>query len=176
MNRKKPESGFIMLEAMLALPMIAVIMAAAGGLFMTGVRYYKLNVADTELATEAVAVFNKVTSDISEANDLVINYDNNGITIKKKMIMAAGNEEVENVRYWVHTQGGTRKLVKNDDAIPLTGNSAGAGVEVKDFSCVELKPDLYKLELIVISEVTQHEYKLFTVVYLPKNEGRAGQM
>ena len=111
-----------MLEAMLALPMIAVIMAAAGGLFMTGVRYYKLNVADTELATEAVAVFNKVTSDISEANDLVINYDNNGITIKKKMIMAAGNEEVENVRYWVHTQGGTRKLVKNDDAIPLTGN------------------------------------------------------
>lgn len=170
MNGKKTELGFIMLEAMLALPMIAIIMTAAGVLFMTGARYYKLNVADTELVTEAVAAFNKVNNDISEANALVIDGINDGIIIKKKIIMAAGNEEAENVRYWVHTQGGTRKLVKNDDAIPLTGNSVGAGVEVKAFSCVELKPNLYKLELIVISEVTQHEYKLFTVVYLPADE------
>lgn len=167
------ESGAILLETIVAVPLLVVLLATLGTMIVFGARAYLHIIADAELQQELQIAFQRVTDDLLEAKEINFPGDRDSAVtiIKRQDPLRSGYEgESTGVNYWLNNVEGTKKLVKESASAPMTGNHALAGITITEFSC---RPDqremgVYTLRLTGRSGVTGHEYGLSTAIYVPR--------
>lgn len=193
-KEKERESGFVLLETLLSVPMTAILLTAlcTAGLF--GLRSYALILSDMELHEEMNNAMQRVVEDMESAGDIrIVDGDNHNSFIKMRPwtdYLEMGYE----VSYWRRAEiagphGQYGKLVRNRSSDPLTGNHVLAGVSIDHFWCEEvparvdrahaeddvnltdssgLQDALYRVEFIGHSKLSQHRYRICTMVHIRK--------
>lgn len=172
--RDGKQKGFVLLEAAVSLPMLVLLLTAAGTMVLWSIKNYFLVMADAELQQEVGIAFQRVVEHALEAERIVPNHsEEKGYDIcKREFALPPSNWDNKPLRrtFWLHNMEGTRKLVDGIDAsAPMTGDSAMAEASIQDFSC-QAEPGhegLYVIRLQGVSERTGHVYTLQTAVYLP---------
>lgn len=164
--------GSVLLETLLAVPLLVVLLATLGSMAVFGAREYLHILADAELQQELQIAFQRVTDDALEAKaiELPRGRDSWVAIIKRPDPLRTGyaSDEVR-INYWLNTVEGTKKLVRESERAPMTGNHALAGVNVTEFYCTPVPGEdgLYYFRLSGRSGVTGHEYRLSTAIYIP---------
>ena len=168
------EAGFILWEALIAIPMMVVLLLSLTGIFMYCMRTYFYQLADGELTQEVQGAFSLVVEDL-----LTGQYIEEGIGNKEGFYVVGRQNPLygdskpgvmKKEGYWLHNMAGLVKLTRGAIYAPLTGDHTLAQVTVVEFSLVrdDVYPNVYKLRLTGKSEMTKHEYTLCTAVYLPQ--------
>lgn len=168
------EGGFVLWEALIALPLIVMLLMSVITIFCWCMRAYFCNLADAELVQEVQSAFVRVTEEIMSGKEIRPSIQQRqGIEIISRQnplyTDSIPGKEVK-ASYSVHEMDHLQKLVRSSDDAPLTGNHALASVTIVEFSVSrdENFPDVYKLRLTGKSEMTKHEYTMCTAVYLPR--------
>lgn len=168
------EGGFVLWEALVALPMLVVLMMSVTGIFCWCMRAYFVNLADAELVQEVQTAFVRVTEEamagkgIQESGRKSPGFD---IISRQNPLYTDSQPNGEvTIGYWVHEMASLKKLVRSSLDAPLTGDHALAPVTIVEFSAVrdERYPGVYKLRLTGKSKVSRHEYTMCTAIYLPQ--------
>ena len=168
------EAGFILWEALIAIPMLVILLLSVTSIFMFCMRTYFYQLADGELVQEVQSAFSLVVEDL-----LTGQYIEEGKGSSKgfyiygrpnPLLSDSKPGEPKKESYWLHNMAGLVKLTRGTIYAPLTGDHTLAQVTVVEFSVVrdEVYPNVYKLRLTGKSEMTKHEYTLCTAVYLPR--------
>lgn len=169
LSKLKNAEGMVLLEFLLAVPLVSCLFLTLGIMTVWGGREYIKILADAELQQEIQIAFQRIVTDALEAKYIRASGKESGITIIKRVnpTRTGYKSEETGVNYWLNTIQGTKKLVKEDARAPMTGNHALASVNITEFSCTMIKPKLYYLKLTGRSGVTGHEYGLSTAIYIP---------
>jgi len=168
------EAGFILWEALIAIPMLTILLLSVTSVFMFCIRTYFYQLADGELVQEVQSAFSLVVEDL-----LAGQYIEEGIGNSKGFYIVGRQNPLysdskpggtKKESYWLHNMAGLVKLTRGTIYAPLTGDHTLAQVTVVEFSVIrdEVYPNVYKLRLTGKSEMTRHEYTLCTAVYLPR--------
>lgn len=171
-KNKPNERGFIFLEVIIGLPIIAMLLATIGAVILWSMHQYQCCRADWELQYEVTQAFSSVVADmeIASAVKKYPFYDGAGIWLEQPKVTATGKEQIKTVAYWVHMVKSTKKLVKDDASFPLTGdNATQVYIKKLDWGENEKFPGVYELKLTGFNWDTDHEYSLFTAVYVPQS-------
>lgn len=170
------QRGFVLLEAVISVPMIVMLLASLGTAALWGMHHYLSIMADAELQQEVQFAFERVVEDMLEAREIrPLPGDKQGYEIIKTLPAdAAGKEQEVHLVYWLNTIQGTHKLVCEDASAPMTGDHSLAAVTITEFSCTPEAgaAGLYVIRLTGKSEVTEHVYTLQTAVYLPMDQAK----
>ena len=172
MRKDNRQKGFLVLEAAVSLPMLALLLTAAGTMVLWSIKYYFVVMADAELHQEVQIAFERVVEDALESKVIEPNcsYDYGYDLCKRNYVLKPVKAQEIRKLYWINLVEDTRKLVEGTDAsAPMTGDSAMAEVSIRDFSCQEVvgHKGLYIIKLSGQSQRTGHVYTLETAVYLP---------
>ena len=167
------EAGFVLGEALIALPLLVILMMAMTGIFMFCMRAYFYHLADGELVQEVQSAFVRVVEDalagkaIERSGRQSPGFDI--ISRQNPLYRDSVPDNLVTQSYWLHNMAGLVKLVRSSDDAPLTGDHTLARVTIVEFSAEkdEKYPGVYKLRLTGKSEMTKHEYTMCTAVYLP---------
>lgn len=166
--------GFLLLDCLLSVPLLAVMMMALGLLLCTGVHSAFRFWADAELHQEVQMAFRRVVQDAELAYEIQPYATKTGIVFyQHQPPKTSGNPKPIQTAYWIHKVSGIRKLVWRDVSQPLTGNYSLAAVEIEAFTCEPVGRGLYELRLAGRSRVTGHRYALSTCVLLPEAKERS---
>ncbi|SFT52409.1 hypothetical protein SAMN02910356_00891 [Selenomonas sp. GACV-9] len=169
--RKDRQKGFVVLEAAVSLPMLALLLTAAGAMVLWSIKYYFVVMADAELHQEVQIAFERVVEDALESKAIEPNctFDYGYDFCKRSYVLTPVEAQEIRKVYWINLVEDTCKLVEGSDAsAPMTGDSAMAEVTIRDFSCQEVSghKGLYIIKLSGQSQRTGHVYTLETAVYL----------
>lgn len=170
--RLKEQQGTILLEAAVAIPLLAMLAMAGAAIFLWAARLYFVQLADGELEQEVQMAFVRVVEEALTAEELKPLPDMRGVDIVKKQdplkTQVVPGETIV-TRYWLHDMQGVSKLVCGRTDAPLTGDNALAGVTITDFAVDRDadRPGIYHLRIVGKSEVTKHEYSLCSAVWVP---------
>lgn len=168
------EAGFILWEALLAIPMLVILLLSMTSIFMFCMRAYFYQLADGELVQEVQSAFSLVVEDLLAGQYIEegTGSDKGFFIVGRRNPLANDSKpgEPKKESYWLHNMAGLVKLTRGRIYAPLTGDHTLAQVTVVEFSLErdEVYPDVYKLRLTGKSEMTKHEYTLCTAVYLPR--------
>lgn len=177
--RKNAQQGMMLLEAAISLPIMILLLLAAGAMLLWNFQYYYRTLANTELHQEVQITFQRMTEDALESwyfSPYTL-YDDSGVCMTKRYYATQTPKPGVNslsVYYWRAAVEGTHKIMRNDEFSPMTGDYSMAGIVVREFLWAEEpgQPGLYKLRLTGWSLATNQEYTLSTAVYLPPHERR----
>lgn len=168
--KRDGQGGFVLLEAVAALPVLILLLVVAGMMMANSWKAYRYHLADEELQQEVRQALDRVTEDMLTARRAEPMTYKRGVKIyHRKTAFSKKNEDsTTETKYYLNDYGRV-KLVQNDAFAPMTGDHALAGVTITDFFCrpVAEKRGLYEIRLEGKSEVTGHVYSLHTAVYLP---------
>ena len=168
--KRDRQAGFVLLEAVAALPVLILLLTVAGMIMANSWKAYRYHLADEELQQEVRQALDRVTEDMLTARRAESMKYERGVKIyHRKTAFSKSNEDgTTETKYYLNNYGRV-KLVQNDAFAPMTGDHALAGVTITEFFCrpVAGKTGLYELRLEGKSEVTGHVYSLCTAVYLP---------
>lgn len=175
MKRSRDASGFILLDMLVSLPVLAFLLAAMGAMAVMAFRAAFFMMADSELQQEVQMAIRQV------ADDARTSYALQGFSRQGKpgvtFLQYCSPDDrppdgripgTYRTQYWIHRVGAVDKLVWNDVTRPLTGNHALAGVDITSFSCREIAPRLHEIRLTGRSRVTKRSYTLAVCVYGPE--------
>ncbi len=168
------EAGFILGEALVAMPVLVMLLLSLTSIFMFCMRTYFYQLADGELVQEVQGSFSLVVEDLLAGQYIEEGAGSNkGFFIVGRQNPLYGDSKPGGMKkesYWLHNMAGLVKLARGSIYAPLTGDHALAQVTVVEFSWArdEAYPDVYKLRLTGKSEMTNHEYTLRTAIYLPR--------
>ena len=166
---KDGEAGLVLLEFLLALPVLAVILAGIALGVTAAAKNYLAFRAQQEVQQEVQQSLVRVMDDCLAASRLSRGNTNESIKIY--------DEKGRAKQYFVNEdRKRVRKLVENRPEQPMTGNHAWAMVAVTSFGISEVdpvgRPGLYKIWLEAESQrVKGARYRLATEVYLPPERG-----
>ena len=177
--RKNCQQGMILLEAAVSLPIMILLLLAAGTMLLWNFQYYYRVLANTELHQEVQVTFQRMTEDALESwyfSPYTL-YDDSGVCMTKRFYATqtpGPGVDSLTVCYWRTAVEGTHKIMRNDAFSPMTGDYSMAGITILDFLWAEEPgcPGLYKLRLTGCSLATSQRYTLSTAVYLPPHERR----
>lgn len=169
-KNRSPEHGFLLLDCLLSVPLLAMMMIALGLLLCTGIHSAFRFWADAELHQEVQMAFRRIVQDAELAYEIHPYATKTGVVFyQHQPPKASGNQRPIQTAYWIHKVSGIRKLVWRDVSQPLTGNYSLAAVEIEAFTCEPAGRGLYELRLVGCSRVTGHRYALSTRVLLPED-------
>ena len=180
MKRAEGEKGIILLETAISLPVLMILLTAAGAMLLWSVRHYFSVLADAELHQELQIAFSCLVQDMVEARSVAPCREHYpGLAIDKRWYALRERSESDEAIafYWVNEVAGTKKLVRGADSYaPMTGNHSMAGVYIQELYGQEeaFHPGLYVIRLKGRSEFTNHYYTLSTAVYMPYGEREGG--
>ena len=164
------QRGFVLLEAVVSVPMIVMLLVSLGTAALWGMHHYLSIMADAELQQEVQFAFERVVEDLLEAREIrPLSWGNGYEIVKTLPADAAGKEQEVRLTYRLNTIQGTHKLVCEDAAAPMTGDNSLGAVTITEFSCTPESSGFYFFRLTGKSEVTEHVYSLQTAVYLPQD-------
>jgi len=165
--------GFVFWEALIAMPVLVILLMSVISIFMFCMRTYFYRLADGELIQEVQYAFATVVEDalagqaIEDGGRQSPGFD---IISRQNPLNGEGAmEEKLKESYWLHNKDGLVKLVRGSVDAPITGDHTLAQVTIVEFSAIkdEHCPGVYVLRLTGKSEMTKHEYTMCTAVYLP---------
>lgn len=167
---KEHESGFVLLETLLAIPLAAMLLTAFLTAGLWGLRSYARILSDIELHEELSTAMQRVVEDMETAQSVKISSSkgNSLLTLRSWTENGRPGEILEYGRRYDYPTG-TVKLVRDRASNPLTGDHVFARITVDRFFCEELRPHCYRVVLIGRSMVSQHRYRLTTMI---AQEGR----
>lgn len=167
---KEHESGFVLLETLLAIPLAAMLLTAFFTAGLWGLRSYARILSDIELHEELSTAMQRVVEDMETAQSVKISSSkgNSLLTLRSWTENGRPGEILEYGRRYDYPTG-TVKLVRDRASNPLTGDHVFARITVDRFFCEELRPHCYRVVLIGRSMVSQHRYRLTTMI---TQEGR----
>ena len=167
------EAGFVFMEALIAMPVLVVLLMSAIGIFMFCMRAYFHQLADGELVQEVQGAFSVMVEDVLVGQYIMPGDENSAgfyiIGRQNPLHTDSQPDGIKKESYWLHNMAGLIKLVRGTVDAPLTGDHSLARVTIVEFSAVkdEHYPNVYKIRLTGRSEITNHEYTMCTAVYLP---------
>lgn len=175
--RKNAQQGMILLEAAISLPIMILLLLAAGAMLLWNFQYYYRVLASTELHQEVQITFQRMTEDALESwyfSPYTL-YDDSGLCMTKRYYATQTPKpgvRSLSVRYWRAAVEGTDKMMRDDAFSPMTGDYSMAGIVIREFLWEEETghPGLYKLRLSGWSLAARQGYTLSTAVYLPPHE------
>ena len=169
--RDSRESGFVLLEFLVSVPLLALLLGTLGVLSVFAARTFFSLYADMELHQEVQGAFVRVVGDASEAYSVRSSLAGRGVSLRKRSPSLQAGAPSEWVTYFVSEAARTKKLVYNDARQPITGDSRLAGVTITEFSWQEVAPLLQEFRLTGKSLLTGHTYTLSTRVYGLRQDG-----
>lgn len=161
------------MEALVAMPVLAILLMSAIGIFMFCMRAYFHQLADGELVQEVQGAFSLVEEDLLNGQYIKPGEEKReGFYIIGRQNPLRSESQPGGIKkesYWLHNMASLVKLVRGTVDAPLTGDHSLARVTIVEFSAVEDEhyPHVYKIRLTGRSEITNHEYTMCTAVYLP---------
>lgn len=165
--RKDCESGFVMLETLLTVPMVAILLTAFLTAGLWGLRSYALILSDIELHEEMNAAMQRLMDDMQSAKRIEVLTSRSGNSDIYLVPWTERGEAGEEISYYLRREYSVRnmKLVRNRASNPLTGDHLLARVTIDRFFCEEIRPHVYRVEFIGHSFIGRHRYRLMTMVY-----------
>lgn len=176
--RQRRQRGTVLIEAAVAIPLLAMLIMTAVTIFFWAVRSYFVQLADVELEQEVQMAFERLMGEAMKSEKIYRLTDSHGYAFVKKqdpLKIAKYDKPSFASSYWLHKMSGVDKLVSGDNDAPMTGDHALANVTITVFNITQdkEKPGIYHLQLTGKSLVTEHEYSLSSAVYLPAEDKKS---
>ena len=172
------QSGWLMIETAVSIPIISMLLIAMCLIFWQGWRFYRSEIADWILQEEICQAMQNMSQQIPQADkDFGINvksgknYDEVEFKIATVINSSYGYEHSVSKKRFFSVKAnpeGQFQLYSNDQNDPITGRNVIFGeVAVTKFRCKLKRADLLRIELAGISLRTHHEFALATEIFLP---------
>ncbi len=171
--RLRNEHGYVLLEALLSLPMMIFLMTLLGGIFLWMGKTAYIQLADWELENSMTIVMNRLVDDLVRAKQVDWYH---GVYDDNLRIYAHADGDPKSAEkfplvtklYARKRDGGHHRyrIIYQTASAPLTGSSILGNVYVSDFQCERVAPDILHIICTGTSDRTNHSYTLETSVYL----------
>ena len=163
MKHRLDERGQILWEMMVTLPIIILLLTSLGCGFLWFMRCCTREMADWELVTEMRVSMAQITDDMRYAKRVVstpIDSNHDRVTIT--------SSDDTTIVYWVEKYNFSWRIVRNDNNMPLTGESNLGKTDIVTFHCSndDKYNNVWKIEIEAASRLTGHKFSLQTAVYV----------
>ena len=154
-GRQAGERGSVLLEMAVAAPLLAVLAAAVGTMFLFGVRSYLLVMSDWVLQEQVSYAMERLTADLRYAEDAKA--ENGRLRVLCR--------EVSGDAHWVEYDRTLEEQSRiRRDRQPLTGQSTLGAIRMQRFEAERIDERTMFLRIVADNEWTGQSYELETAV------------
>ncbi len=161
---RKHEQGFILLEGVIALPILLLILASIVTISVASVRHFYRIYAMEELRYEVQEAMMRIVEDMSTASQVEWGFTGNEDGLRVHHHTDTGGRSTH--FYFLHVKDHVKNMYYQSTDTPVTGKNDLATVQIEEFRLDKLGNGLYAVH--IRGEVLQlsKAYELTTKVYV----------
>ncbi len=143
---RKNEQGFLLLDAVISLPILLLILTAVVTISFASIRHIYRAYAMEELRYEVQEVMLRIVEEMSTARQVEWGYagDENGLQIFRRPYFT---DETAVHTYFLHAGNHTQNIYFQEPDFPVTGKNDLATVQIVDFHMEEAGDGLYAVSI-----------------------------